>query len=65
MKLGEIIRTRRKELGWTQDDLAAQCGLARNQISVYEKGVHAPTWSIAMRILDALDLEISVRRRKV
>lgn len=37
-KLGERIRTLRKQLGWSQEDLAEVCGLHRTYVGAVERG---------------------------
>lgn len=37
-QLGERIKTRRQELGWTQDDLANKTGLSKGFLSDLENG---------------------------
>ena len=39
----ELLKSRRKELGMTQQDLADKCGLSRVSISNYESGKSEPT----------------------
>lgn len=37
-ELGERIRTFRKEVGWSQEELAAACGLHRTYVGAVERG---------------------------
>jgi transcriptional regulator with XRE-family HTH domain len=37
-KLGERIRTLRKQVGWSQEELAAACGLHRTYVGAVERG---------------------------
>ncbi|HEY9793608.1 MAG TPA: helix-turn-helix transcriptional regulator, partial [Candidatus Obscuribacterales bacterium] len=42
-KLGLVIRQRRQELAFSQEDLAVRCRLHRTYISGIERGVRNPT----------------------
>lgn len=37
-KLGERIRTFRKQVGWSQEELAEACGLHRTYVGAVERG---------------------------
>jgi transcriptional regulator with XRE-family HTH domain len=37
-KLGERIRSLRKQVGWSQEELAAACGLHRTYVGAVERG---------------------------
>lgn len=51
---GERIRQRRKALGLTQDELAAQIGVDQKQISNYENSKDNPTSKTLAALADAL-----------
>jgi DNA-binding XRE family transcriptional regulator len=57
VKVGEIIRRRRKELGLTQTDLAEKVGSSKQCIYYYEKGTRGLTMSLFFKICDALHLD--------
>ncbi|RAH95680.1 transcriptional regulator [Acuticoccus sediminis] len=61
-QLGVALQRRRKLLGLTQTDLAGAAGLRQATISEIERGEGARLGSL-MRILAALDLELTVRHR--
>lgn len=42
-ELGDLVRTRRRILGMTQEQLAEAVGLARGSIANLERGTQAPT----------------------
>lgn len=43
MTVGEKIQQRRKEKGWSQEDLAEQVGVSRQSISLWEKDQTTPS----------------------
>ena len=49
------IRTRRKELGLSQKELAKQCGVSRQTINAIEKGDYNPTIKLCLAICKTLD----------
>lgn len=55
--LGRILLNARDKHGWSQERLAAACGLQRQQLSRYETGVVTPTWAVFNRILAALRVQ--------
>jgi len=57
--LGEELRTRRKELELTQEDLAGRCEIDRPFISLMEVGRKQPTISVMYRLAAALELRFS------
>lgn len=52
------IVERRRELGMTQDDLAAAAGIGRSTISEIEAGKHEPSLSVARKIAEELNITI-------
>lgn len=58
--LSQAIRRRRKELGWTQDQLAARAGLVAKHVSRIETSTHEPKASTIFAILAALGLELTL-----
>jgi predicted transcriptional regulator len=57
--LGDEIRTRRKELELTQEDLAGRCEIDRPFISLMEVGRKQPTISVMYRVASALELRFA------
>lgn len=57
---GQRVRELRKSRGWSQEDLAAQCGLDRTYISGIERGVRNPTLGIIWILAKNLDVELHV-----
>lgn len=53
--LGTLIRSRRKQLGLTQKDIAARLGLTPQQIQKYESGVDALRITRLLEFSQALD----------
>lgn len=52
--LGDAIRTRREELGVSQEQLAFDCGLHRTYISQLERGMKSPTVRVLFALAKAL-----------
>ncbi|RIK28032.1 MAG: XRE family transcriptional regulator [Chloroflexi bacterium] len=53
-RLGDAIRTRREELGLSQEQLAFECGLHRTYISQLERGMKSPTVRVLFALAKAL-----------
>jgi HTH-type transcriptional regulator/antitoxin HipB len=62
LQLGNSIRERRRELGLTQEQLAAKAGVRQRTISDIERSASA-RFDTVLRALAALDLELVVRPR--
>jgi len=52
--VGSNVRRLREEKGWSQEDLAFECGLHRTYISGVERGVRNPTVLVLHEIASAL-----------
>ncbi|WP_374379514.1 helix-turn-helix domain-containing protein [Dongia sp.] len=48
------MRKHREERGWSQEELAFECGLHRTYISGVERGVRNPTVIVLQKIAKAL-----------
>ncbi len=66
-QLGPIIRTRRHELGWTQEVLARRIGTLRGSVARIERGTHRPSLDTMFAYAIALELEPEelVRRARI
>ena len=53
-------RGRRKSLGWTQSELADRAHVSRQWISEFEKGKPTAELGLMIRLLDALDLRLTL-----
>lgn len=49
-----IIRDRRKILGFSQEELAKKCGVSRQTINAIENNKYDPTLSLAFRLAEEL-----------
>lgn len=56
-ELGWLLREERRRRLWTQQKVADDCGLSRQQLSRYETGATEPTWAVFRRILAAYRLQ--------
>lgn len=52
------IRSRRKELGLSQEDLAKHCGVSRQTVNAIENNKYDPTLSLAFRLAHELQLTV-------
>jgi HTH-type transcriptional regulator/antitoxin HipB len=62
LQLGNYIRQRRRELGLTQEKLAAKVGVRQRTVSDIETSA-AARFDTVLRTLGALDLELVIRPR--
>lgn len=53
-----IIKHRRKELGFSQDELAKKCGVSRQTINAIENNKYDPTLSLAFKLSKELQTTV-------
>ena len=58
-KFGQNVKRYRLARQWSQEELAAECGLHRTYISGIERGRRNPTLSIITLVAKALGLSLS------
>lgn len=56
--LNQALRSRRKELGLTQEELGQRAGLAAKHVSRIENGAHEPKVSTLFALTAALGLDL-------
>ncbi len=56
--LSQALRSRRRELGLTQDELGQRAGLAAKHVSRIKNGTHEPRVSTLFALVSALGLEL-------
>jgi transcriptional regulator with XRE-family HTH domain len=56
-RFGQNVRKARLARGWTQEDLAAETGLATVQVSRIERGKREIRLTTLVRLVKALDVE--------
>ena len=65
MELSELMKTRRRQLGITQLDLAEMAEVGIATVKDIERGVANPSLSTVNKILDILGVEIVYQIRKI
>lgn len=58
-KFGERIRTFRKQVGWSQEELAEACGLHRTYVGAVERGERNVSLINIVRFARALQVKLS------
>ena len=58
--LNQALRSRRKALGLTQEELGQRAGLAAKHVSRIENGTHEPKVSTLFALVSALGLELAM-----
>lgn len=64
LEIGNILKTRRKELRITQPDLAEMAGISVNTLYKIERGQANPTLKVLTKLLDILGMEINLEVKK-
>jgi HTH-type transcriptional regulator / antitoxin HipB len=59
-ELGEAVRLRREELGWSQRQLAERSGMSQPGVARFEAGGTNPTLPLLERLAQALGLTLNV-----
>jgi Predicted transcriptional regulators len=61
--IGQQVREHRRRLGLSQDDLAAVVGVNRRVIGELERGKPSIQLGIAIRVAEAVGLDVTLRER--
>ena len=61
--LGAVIRSRRKKLGYTQEEVAEFNGCSPRFISELERGVAAAKIESVLRVMNSLGLDLLAQER--
>ena len=59
-EFGAVIRTRRRELGLTQAELAERCGVGRPWIVELENGKPRAQFALVLRVFTSLGLQLAL-----
>ena len=54
-----IIRSRRRELGLSQEELAKKCGVSRQTVNAIENNKYDPTLSLAFSLAQEQQLTVA------
>ncbi|MNT50409.1 transcriptional repressor DicA [compost metagenome] len=54
LAFGMALRQKRKELGYTQEQLAHEADVQRNYVSLIERGINQPTITVIFKLATAL-----------
>ncbi|WP_052598403.1 helix-turn-helix domain-containing protein [Aureispira sp. CCB-QB1] len=60
MEIGKIIMNLRKDKGWSQSELAKKTDVSQVMIGKYERGDAIPSFDVAKKIADALEVSLEV-----
>lgn len=63
-QLGQALFRLRKLQGWTQIKLSQMANLRQGTVSKIEKGIETTSLKVLFDICSALDLEITIKKRK-
>ena len=56
---GDVLRQKRKKVGFSQEQLALECGLDRTYISLLERGLRQPTLTTLFVLAGSLGIKAS------
>lgn len=56
--VGDRIRQLRQERSWTQTDLAQKLNVHQKQVSAYERGVHAPSTDVLIKMAEVFNVTL-------
>jgi transcriptional regulator with XRE-family HTH domain len=59
LELGSFLRAARVDKGWSQEDLAFECGLHRTYVGALERGEYNVTVLSLRRVTDALGITLT------
>lgn len=59
-KLYQMIRIRRKQLGWNQQEFAKRSGISQGMVSKLDNNQIDPNFSLIIQMLDALGFTLTV-----
>ena len=62
-EFAEVVLARRRALGLTQEELAGVIGVHRAFVSQFERGKRSVRFDLALRLVQALGLDIDLRAR--
>jgi putative transcriptional regulator len=57
-RLGNRLKERRAELGFTQAELADRVGVSRKTVNTVENGIFTPSATLAIKLAQALGLSV-------
>lgn len=63
--LGNVLKSIRKQSGFTQESLAYESGVDRSFISLIELGESSPSWDTICLLCKALDINFSYLAAKL
>lgn len=63
-EFGELIRTKRKQMKMTQEQLSEIAGITDVYLRDLERGNYTATWVICLKICTVLDIDLSEIKNK-
>ena len=59
MAVGQRIRELRMQRQWSQVELGVKCNVHQKQISMYERGINAPSTELLIKMADVFDVTLN------